>query len=408
MKKPILISCLVLGFVTLLSVNAIAQGGRIQIGKTKVIPAISLQGVYDDNIYLSAEQEEDWITHVMPAVGLNYAFPERGSVTLGYSGDLAYYGDNDQNDWQTHKGMLGLNYEAPGGLFLAIDEAYIDAEDPYGSEEQYKLGVPKTKRWNNDLKGAVGYQFYDRFKVMAYYNFFKQDYEKEEDYTQDYDDNEFGVGAQMRFLPKTWGFIRYHYGERDYFTNRPAENVTEGTDSDFDWSRVNVGLIWDAGAKLTGELNFGYQWKEYKNATDPNGDRYDDKDTWTAATALNFTATPTRTLSFSMTRALRESASNTNEYYEDTGFGLSLTQILLGKLTLTLSGRYSKNDYNRAPIAGGQKKEQDNYLGSIGLNYRIKDWLSAGVSYTYTEKDSNYAEDEFTDNQFMISLSGVY
>lgn len=408
MKKGILICCLLLSFLMALSVNAMAQGGKIQIGKTKVIPAISLQGVYDDNIYLSAgHEEEDWITHVMPAVGLNYAFPERGSVTLGYNGDLAYYGDNDDNDWQTHKGMLSLDYEAPGGLFLGVDEVYTDAEDPYGSAEQYGLGV-KTERWNNDLKTAIGYQFYDRFKVMGYYNFYKQDYEKQEDYAQDYDDNEFGVGAQMRFLPKTWGFIRYHYGERDYFTNKPAENVTEATDSDFDWSRLNLGLTWDAGAKLTGELNFGYQWKNYENATDPAGDRYDDEDTWIAATAVSFTATPTTTLSLDIARALRESASNTNEFYEDTGIGLGLTQKLLTKFSLSLNGRYSKNDYNRAPVTGGAKKEQDNYLASVGLNYPIHDWLKAGVSYTYSKKNSNYSEDEFTDNQFMISLSGVY
>jgi len=406
MKKGILISHLALGFLMLLSAHAMAQGGRIQIGKTKVIPGISLQEVYDDNIYLVNDNEEsDWITHVMPALGGTYSFEERGSLSLGYAGDLAYYSDNDKNDWQTHKGMFNLDYEAPGGLILGISNTYTDAEDPYGSPSQYKLGVPKTERWNNDGKGKIGYNFGNRLKALAYYNYYKQDYDLAADYTQDYDDNEFGLGFQIRMLPKTWGFIRYHYGERDYFTNKPADNVTEATDSDFDWSRVNVGLTWDTGAKLSGEVNFGYQWKDYDNISDPGRNRYEDKDTWIAGTAVNYTATATTTLSLSIARALRESGSNTNEFFEDTGFGLSLKQILFTKFTLDLSGTYSKNDYN-LPVA--KKKEHDNYLASLGLDYRIQDWLSAGVSYKYMEKESNYPQDEFTDNQFMISLRGVY
>ena len=408
MKKVILITCLAVSLLVLLTAHVMAQGGRIDFGKLKVVPGLTVQELYDDNIYLgngtndtTELEESDWITHVMPAFGFNYSLQERGSLSLGYRGDLAYYSDNDDNDWQTHKGMFNLNYQAPGGLILDIDNIYTDSQDPYGSLEQYRIGL-KTERWNNALKAKIGYDFRNRLKVFAFYNFYKQDYHLKRDYTQDYDFNEFGVGLQMRLLPKTCGFVRYHFGERDYFSH-PVSSASD--DSDFDWRRVNAGLIWDTTAKMTGELNLGYQWKDYDNKIDPNGNRYEDKNTWIASTQMAFQARPTTTLVLSLTRVLRETGSNTNEYFEDTGMGMNLRQVFQRKITMTVGGVYSQNDYN-LPV--DKPREDNNYKANIGFDYGIRDWLTAGVSYSYDKKDSNHAVNEYTDNQFIVSLSAVY
>ena len=407
MKRGIFKTCLVVSLLIFLTARVMAQGGRINTGKLKVVPGLTVQELYDDNIYLgngkTEPEESDWITHLMPGFGLNYSLQERGSLSLGYEGDLAYYSDNDDNDWQTHKGMFNLAYQAPGGLIVDIDNIYTDAEDPYGNDAQYKLGVPKTERWNNDLKANIGYDFGNRFKITASYNSYKQDYDLERDYTQDYDVNEVGAGFQMRLLPKTWGFVRYHFGKRDYFTHPAGTGSNESNDSDFDWLRVNAGLTWDTGARMIGELNLGYQWKDYDNEFDASTppQRYEDKDTWIASTQVAFRVTPTKTVALSITRALRESGSNTNEYFEDTGIGINLQQVIRTKFTLTVGGAYSQNNYNRP-------RQDDNYDANLGLDYRIRDWLRAGVGYKYRKKDSNYVENDSTDNQFMVSLGAVY
>lgn len=326
-------------------------------------------------------------------------------MKFGYQGDLAYYAEKDENDWQNHTGIFGLNYEAPGGLIVDIDNTYVNAEDPYGSENEYKLGVPQISRWSNDLKTKIGYAFSDKFKVLGFYNYYTQDYDSRVDFTQDYDVNELGIGFQMRLLPKTWGFIRYHYGERDYFTHPAGTGVTESNDSDFNWRRVNTGLTWDSGAKLSGELNFGYQWKDYDNLTDVNGRRYDDKDTWIASTFMSFEATPTTTLDLSVLRALRETGSDTNEFFEDTGIGINLRQLIFTKAQLYAGATYSRNDYN---IYEGEPRKDDNYKANIGIYYLIRGWMRVGVGYDYWKKDSDRSEYEFTDNRFTASLSIVY
>lgn len=402
-----LVICILLG----LSSQVMAEAGGIRVGKTKLLPSLTVQALYDDNIYLgngtnatTELEESDLITHLLPALGLNYTLPERGALTVGYDGDFAYYRDNDENDWQTHKGILNFNYQAPGGLVFDVDNIYTDAEDPFGGLEQYRIGL-KTERWNNDLKTKAGYGFKNRFQILAYYNRYKQDYELERDYTQDYDENEFGVGFQMRLLPKTGGFVQYHVGERDYITHPVGTGVTESNDSDFNWHRINAGLTWDPGAKLSGELNLGYQWEDYENLTDVSGNRYDDKGTWIAATFVTYKVNPTTAFALSITRALREAGADTNEYFEDTGIGINLQQVILTKYTLTAGVAYSINDYN-LPLS--QPREDDNYNAKIGLGYRIRDWLSASIGYNYKKKDSNYSENDYSDNQFMISLRGIY
>ena len=91
----------------------------------------------------------------------------------------------------------------------------------------------KAKRWNDDLQTRVGYEFIDKYRILAYYNYFTLRYDLEQDYSQNYDNNEVGAGVEMRVTPLTWAFLRFHTGERDY-TSHPASvpDFSEANDAD--------------------------------------------------------------------------------------------------------------------------------------------------------------------------------
>lgn len=410
-----------------------AQGGNINLGRVKIIPNFMVQGTYDDNIYKGSgeislrpeatpverereereeREESDWITHVMPGVLLNYTLPERGYLNLGYQGDFTFYEDNDNNNWKSHKANLDFSYQAPVGLIVVLSNLYARTEDSFGSAEQYRIGKV-TKRWTNDLKGKVGSNFTNNFRAFAYYNLCKQDYELIEDAAQDYIDNEFGIGAEVKFLPRTWGFVRYHYGERDY--NTYTDRNPEERDADSKWHRVNAGLTWDVGAKLQGELNFGYQCKEYDNQFSLDGSRRKDEDGWIAATSISYQPTATTNLVFNLTRTVRDTSSDNNEYFKDTAIGINVQQIIRRRFVANLGFMYSNNDYNVAPkypeyvaIPTTESRKDDNYLANVGINYNIRNWLTAGLAYSYNEKDSNYSKEDFTDHQFMVTIKVMY
>jgi len=417
MKKTGMVTCIAALILMMLPMQLQAQkGGNIRFGNLSVIPGIEMQGVYDDNIYKGNGEEytdpattrqekkvSDWIAHAKPSLLLNYEMPQRGYINLGYMGDFAFYDENTSNNWKNNQGNLDINYLAPGGLILGVTDTYLSAEDPFGNADQYGTGRI-TKRWNNDLKTKLGYGIMGNFRALVYYNNYKQDYQDIADYSQDYTDNEVGIGVETRFLPKTWGFLRYHRGERKYNTLGPTE-ISDANNSDFKWNKASAGLTWDPGSKLSGELNVGYQWLVYDHEFTDAGVQREDKNTWVAATEIDFQPAETTSLSLKISRAIRNTASDNSQQFTDTGIGLNIRQQLLAKLYLLGGASYSKNEYN-LPV--GNSRTDDNYLGNIGLNYAIQDWLGVGVGYTYNRKNSNIDTEDFIDNQFMASLKIVY
>lgn len=404
---------LIIFFLLFLAVpdQGFAQGGNIKLGNLKIIPTLSTQAIYDSNIYMkngsndtTNKIERDWIYHVTPGIMLNYTIPERGHINLGYQGDWAFYDKNRNNNWKSQKALFDVDYQAPGGLILAVNNTWMTSEDPYGSADQYAVGRV-TKRWTDDLKSKAGYNFGKVFKVLLYYNFYKQEYNDNVDYAQNYSNNEFGLGLETKILAKTWGFVRYHYGMRDY--NTFYDGLTPDYNSNFKYHRANAGFTWDPSAKINGELNFGYMWKKYKNefidAAHSAG--REDRNTWIAATSLTYKPFTTTSLTLTIDRALRDSNANTNEYFEDTGFGLNLRQTIFTKFVLMVGGQYSYNDYN-LPV--GSNRKDNNYNATASLDYNIQRWLTVGIAYKYSEKDSNIDTNDFKDHQTIATLKATY
>ncbi|NVM23144.1 MAG: outer membrane beta-barrel protein [Desulfobacterales bacterium] len=387
-----------------------AQGGRIGTGKFKVIPRLTIREVHDDNIYRgngtnnAGEREvSDWITHVIPAIGLHYRFRQRGGLSLGFEGNHAHYCENHANDWDAHKAVFNLGYQAPGGLILGINNIHTETEDPYGSPEQYGIGL-KAERWTHAFMGKIGYDFGNRLKILFFCNSYEQEYYHFEGSPYNYFSGELGFGLETRVLPKTSAFVRYHFGHRDYFSHY-ATPADEFTDSDFRRFRVNAGLTWDTGAKVTGELNFGHQWIYYDNDIDAWWNEYPDRNTWIASTNVAFQAGPNTMLALTFERIPREARCDRSEYFVETGLEMSLEQVIRRKTTLTVGGACS---HDRFYLPANNARKDDNYMANIRLDYRPRDWLTAALGYSYGRKDSNYAANDYTDNRFMISLSAVY
>jgi len=413
MKKRLLVFNFMVIALLLSPASHMAQGGKIHFSKVRILPVITVKGVYDDNIYLengdnrtTELKEPDWITHIKPSLALAYDFPgNRGGVSFGYRGDYAFYADNDDNNWMFHQGFIDIEYRAPGGIIASISNSFVRTGDPHWSPNEYSLGAPNTERWYDDLKGKIGYDFKNRFRAFGYYNFYVQSYDLARDQPQDYYFHEFGAGFQIRVFPKTWGFLRYHYGWQDYYSHPRATGLTDGNDADHNWHRINTGLTWDSGAKLKGEANVGFQWTGYENERDPGGLRYKDSVTWIAQTSVTFDATTTTALHLDVTRAHRQVAANSKDYYEDTGVRLELKQVFLTDFTLDVVGQYYRHDYE---LPARRARVDDGFLARIGIDYSILKWLSAGVGYSFHRRNSNYRQWEFTDNQVSVYVTGAY
>ena len=381
------------------------HGGRIHRQKLEVIPYVAARGVYESNIFLgnhlteaARPEESDYMFRVDPGLLLTYDMGVRGYANAGYFGEWAFYDKRTDNNWDMQNGLVDVLYTAPGGLIAGVYDLYSNGNDPFGDATQYDLGVTRD-RWRNNFRGKVGYEFASRWRAMGFVNQYKQDYKNDRDSTQDWTTTEVGAGAEMKVFPKTWAFVRYHYGKQDFDTH--IGGVTSDNDSSNRRDRVNTGLAWDGGGKLSGEFNVGWAWLGYDNDFDTAGRPYDDANTWTARTYVTYQATPLTRLRLIVARDIRPTGSNTREYYEDTYAGLRVDQDLPYKLFGRARVIYDRNDFNTSRL-------DNNYRADVLVRYQVQPWLFAGAEYRYWKKDSNDPEYSFKDHQVIVSIGSTY
>ncbi len=396
--------------------------GRIHWGRLKILPSLGFSTTYDDNIFLSngdasdilnGPTVDDWIFQLTPALGLSLPFTrQRGRVAVGYVGDFAFYVDNTDNNWDRQLVTFDFDYQAPKGFSFRVKNGFIDTSDPFGSLQQYDIGV-KKRRWSNELEPTVGYQFSRRFRSFLYYTFYNQKYrDLNPDFTQNYRYHEVGPGFEVLVLPKTWAFVRYHYVIKDFYSDSPGTwpvVVNSSNNANNDRHRVNAGLTWDATSKITGELNVGWEWILYKNATAPDGQSsYVNKNLPVVNTALNYEFSPNTLASLYVSREWWESGSDTKEAFASTGVGINASHTFFQKFQARAGFGYQNDDYN-IPIDPGTKDRNDNnFTAAASIAYIIQDWLRVGATYNLYVKDSNYDRFDFTDNKGTIWVVAAY
>ena len=348
----------------------------------------------------------------MPGLLLNYNMPERGTLKLGYEGDWAFYKDNTSQNWNNQTGFLDFNYKAPSGLLLGLKNVYRIGNDPYGDAVQSGLGYTQD-RWTNGTNVKGGWEFSDRFRVIGYYDWYRQQYKDPRNFTQNWNDNMGGVGFEMKVMPKTWTFLRYHYGMQN-FDDQPeyvlgvTNPVNTNNDASNTRSRVTTGLAWDGGGKLGGELNVGYEWLSFQNDVDVYGTKYENRNTWVAATSIDYQATSTTKLTLNVNRAIRPTGADKTEYYDDTLAGVNLIQDLPYKFSMAAGFLYSRNDYNTLARFTTSDRSDNNYNANINFRYLIRPWLNASAGYRFMKKDSNDVSQSFDDQQVMVTVGANY
>ena len=391
--------------------------GNIHIGKTKVTPKLAYKAEYDDNIYLEENNEKsDYINTVTPGIGFSFEGKRGNYLRAGYEVDLVRYSDYDDNNYESHKATGGFGIKSRPGLYLKVSDRYTDTADPYGSAELYKEGK-KTKRLVNTLEDYVGYEFSDRFILEVQYKNFVEEYDLFTDRWQNKRDHVYGGKFYYKLLPKTSFLAEYRRTTREYTEQANATDndrgITSSTSEDYKLDDYFLGLHWDPTAKLNGDLKFGYSEKSYDNERGwrkRNNYRYSyaDKDTWIVETNLQFNASEKTRLRTKIMRSIKESTDVTSHYYTDTTIGLDLNQAVGRRMYVDLGIDYNMARYNAYGTA--KAREDNSVTATVGLEYRIRPWLRAGVEYGYRRKECSegFEYREYTNHKGTIRLGAVF
>jgi hypothetical protein len=247
----------------------------------------------------------------------------------------------------------------------------------------------------------VGFKFSNRFKLLAFYNFYKQRYADRIDYTQNFVAPEIGLGGEAKVADKTWFFLRYYDGTQSYTTHRAG--IDTSNDASYDWKRLSSGITWDSEARFEGELNIGYQWNTYENSRDRNKKPYKDSSSWVAATSINFLQTENRNFTIEFKRNFQQLSGRQNGYFTLTAAELGLRQRIRTRIVLLAGLGVGKNKYYSDYSAYHGRKDTKR-SGRASLKYLLSDWLAVGIGYDYLRNDSNKTRNDYRVNRLSITF----
>jgi hypothetical protein len=355
--------------------------------RLKVEPEIALIESYSDNIYRrETDQKEDYITSVMPALDMQFAFTPNTRIEMLYVGLFNHYKNADNFKKDHHYGHSNLQMEADKGSSLEIGAWGED------SAEQPNNDVDTSKDYTiGSLYADANLKVLTATELFGTYQYSVRRFDDEIDRRDDYDRDFFALGLVNSHSTNFPLLMEYRYVKQEN-----DEDIPEPTD--FSYQSAFTGFRWREDQRLSGNLRVGYLWSDYNGSQAYNG--------WAADTDLTYRIGPFTTGVLSVERGVREStrsARDTLDYYVYASGGLSLRYTRLDPIGIFVYGDYENRDYRSATLSTDQR-EDDLYIAGVTARYRFRDWLSFSLGYRYQMNDSSIDLQDYTENRVFAEI----
>jgi hypothetical protein len=357
-----------------------AAANYLKAGALRLYPAVTVVETYDNNLFLNSEDEEsDWITRVRPELRLSLPMQDFLFQLRGWVEAIRYLENDDQDSTDTEiSGSLEANF--PGGLGFKVEDVYtmgwLVASQEFGEGEDYDL---------NEFNARISYDIRDAFRVaLRWYNF-QFDY----DISNDRDRAENIVGASLfyRFLPKTSALVEADYADFSYDTNESLDNTA---------LQFAAGLTWRLTGKSTGEIKAGFQWKDYQDSAEEDGEFG-----VVSAKLRHFFSGRTSAV-LEARRASIETSYLDNPYFVRTGVRGSVDHRFTSKIYGQGFLEYDLDAYpNETPkLAGGVGERDDNTISTgASVGFDILKWLNLELRVAHEKRTSSFDEFEYSVQQ---------
>jgi hypothetical protein len=390
-------------------------------------PSVSVSGEYDDNIFLTPDNEvDDYIMRVTPSLALS-VLTQHTDLSMRYAPSFVWYDDRDDLDNTRHLGNVTWGQQLTQHLRFDLTDTYLESEDPLEDELDVQ-GIRRTrnKYWVNNGRASVGYVFGAENRLEAGYS--RQDRENDEitlddskvqspfadltywfntkngiELTYNYTDVEYTRGDRVsinddysghqpgaryihRFSPQSNAYIGYAYTTRDF------DGVTE----DYDIHDGYVGLEHAFSPQYSISARGGYYFRKNDVSEDQDGP--------------TFSASLTR--NFARGSIVIGGEGGWGEEYLERGFGTTsgFTEYYGGYTRITyqifepvgiFAGGSYRHDKDELDV------ESDVVRANGGFTLTFLRWFSLTVSYTYADRNDDFESDSYTDNRVTATLTAA-
>ena len=361
-------------------------------GPLQVIPQISTRVGYDDNIFASESNEKSSTKVIVsPSVQLK---AEQGlnEYSVNYAITQGTYQDSSADNYTDHQlsGRAFFDFNIRNRLELLA--GYLDTHEDRGSGLNQGLNatindVP-IEYHVNSMQGAYEFGGKDakgRIRLVAGVQDREYDNFRTQTEVKDRQTVNTSVTFYYRVMPKTSLLFEVRNKDIDYDLSTVSLDSSE--------LKYLLGATWDATAKTSGTVKFGYAEKDFDSALRED----DDGVSWELS--MRWSPKSYSVLDISTDKKAEET-DGTGNYIDMTSLDLQWTHAWTDLWRSRVYYGASNSDYVSST------REDDLISYGLGVDYDVRRWLNFGLDYVYSERDSNQANLDYERNTIFLTVQG--
>ncbi|MCK4533806.1 outer membrane beta-barrel protein [bacterium] len=369
-----------------LFVSSFVWGETFNSGLLQIRPYVNFKGMVDDNIYLEPEnKQQSFISEVSPGVDFKMLVKTH-FLSLGCHFDLVNYSEEaEKNDSQRQNIILVADFNFPDKAYLRLHSVFKDGCDPPTVELTERI-----KHKDTNIQAKVGVRTNKKIicELVTTYN----SYLYEKDVYAIYDRNALCIGPVIfyKFLPRTSFLIEGNYGTIDY--------VTRSNSSGF--FRLKGGLRKEVTPRFLLTIKAGVESRDYEEET------IEDFSTIVFDMEMIEKFSEYSVFTLSAQSKACESFYLNNNYFNSTRGFLKFTQSISYKTTgsIGLGGYFNNYPLETTENNISQKRADFILEGTLGLDYKVQEWISLGLNHKYRKRDSNFDNYDYDNNQSSVNI----
>jgi hypothetical protein len=373
-------------------------------GERKLIPSIALREEYNDNIFLSEDEEDDFITTITPSLRFQRR-TERFNGRLGARLDVLSYADLDELNHVDQAYNGGIGYQFTSLLNVSTNVLYQKDSRPDRDIVETGLVLGDEVRERRQFGTGMTYTLSEISQATLSFQINDDDYDDPESYDSlIYQIQALYTRDLSRRLPNTVGRIICSYGRYEYDQVQYGESQTiletrkyqlsRSTDVDSYQLMLGISKDWNEGVNLLLDIGGSYTVTEFTDTLDEQIDNIfygsysrttssdDEQKKWGGVGQLVLTFTGEKTTTHLTLSQQVSGASGRSGASQRTAAIVDVSQRLTYKLKSSLSAGYYFNKIDQSSDETDADEEETFRLsGSLRYNFTNDVYIDGGYRF---------------------------
>ena len=355
--------------------------------------SLDIERQHSSNFYRSEEDEIGVHSTIIKPGVIARGWTDRSYVVFAYSPVFNYYSDDSDRVDASDDSFVGHDLNLRGGttfferLKLSLTERFYDTREPGAYDIFLESEADRERYKNNQVSPFLSYDFAEKFTAILGYQYQAYNFEDSDNSNEH----------------RGYGTLRYHLDDRNSFEVE-EQYWARRYPSNPDYVSNQIKLIFrrELSDFLRCEIGGGYHDRQFESGATG----VEDYDGFIYRLGLTGESEAS-SLFLGYTKNLNDFSKGT-WYFEAQRITLHVEHTFLAKLTCTLAAYYQENDYEDIIPGIPKPREDEIWDAFIGVRCRFRDWLSAGLSYEYTDRGSNITGWDYSENRIYGNIRFEY